>query len=182
MDEVKFEKEEKEFFNSQKVMQDADPYNVQARIEEEEEKKKVIHRVFPETHSEKMGQLAAALAKAQGSMINAIKNIQGYGYKYANLGAIIEIARKPLSDNELAVIQTHELVKGKTPSVVTHTTIMHSSGEWHKSSIELSIKHMPQLSPAQMIGVNCTYGRRYALQAMFLIAADEDTDAAIENK
>jgi len=88
----------------------------------------------------------------------------------------MDIARPALSKNEIAVIQTHELVKGKVPSAVTHTTVLHSSGEWHKSSIELPIKVMPQLNPAQNFGAVASYGRRYALQAVCLVAADEDTD------
>jgi len=90
---------------------------------------------------------------------------------------LIDIARKPLSDNDIAIIQTHEFVNGTKPSVVTHTTIAHSSNQWIKSSIELPINIMKQLSPAQMIGVNCTYGRRYALQSICLIASEEDNDA-----
>lgn len=137
-------------------------------------------RTFPESMSPTIGKLAEALANAQGEMTNGSKDKQGYGYKYMELGSIIDIARTSLSKNEIAIIQTHELVKGDTPTVVTHTTIAHSSGEWHKSSIELPIKVMTQLTPAQMIGVNCTYGRRYSLQAVCLIASEEDSDASVK--
>lgn len=134
-------------------------------------------RVFNESTSPSIGNLAGALAKAQGAMANGAKDKQGYGYKYMELGTLIDIARPQLAANGIAIIQTHELVKLDPPSVVTHTTLMHESGEWHKSSLELPIKIMPQLSAAQMIGVNCTYGRRYALQSVCLIASEEDTDA-----
>ena len=135
-------------------------------------------RVFNESMSENIGNLAGALAKAQGLMINGAKDKAGYGYNYLELSGVIDIARKPLSDNELAVHQSHELTRqGKTGSVVTHTTVMHSSGEWMKSSLELPIHVMKQLTMAQMIGVNCTYGRRYALQSLCLIAS-EDSDAS----
>ena len=138
-----------------------------------------VYRAFPEKWSENRGNIAGALAKAQGACKNAKKDKAGYNYNYATLDNLTDIIRKPMSDNELAVIQSHELIKGDNPSVVTHTTLVHSSGEWHTSSIELPIKEMSQLTPAQMIGVNCTYGRRYALQAMFLIAGEEDTDGTI---
>ena len=137
-----------------------------------------VYRVFGESMSENVGDLAGALAKAQGEMSNGAKGKQGYGYKYMELGALVDIARPALSKHEIAVLQTHELVKGTAPSVVTHTTVMHVSGQWHKSSLELPIKVMPQLSQAQMVGVNCTYGRRYALQAICLIAAEDDTDGS----
>jgi hypothetical protein len=146
-------------------------------VEPEEIQKPVEYRVFGESMSEEIGQLAGALAKAQGAMSNGAKDKQGYGYKYMELGALIDIARPALAANAISIIQSHELVKGKSPSVVTHTTVMHESGQWHKSSIELPIKVKQQLSQAQMIGVNCTYGRRYALQAICLIASEDDTDA-----
>ena len=137
-------------------------------------------RIFDEKMSPTLGKLAGALAKAQGAMINGTKDKQGYGYKYMELGTLIQIARPHLATNGIAIIQTHELIKTNPPAVVTHTTVMHESGEWHRSSIELPIKVMSQLTAAQMIGVNCTYGRRYALQAICLIASEEDTDACIK--
>ena len=139
-------------------------------------------RVFNESMSNTIGELAGALAKAQGAMENGTKGKQGYGYKYMELGALIEIARPELSKNGIAVHQSHELVKGKTPSVVTHTTVMHASGEWFKSSLELPIKMTANLSPSQAVGVNCTYGRRYALQSICLVASEEDTDASPKSK
>lgn len=145
---------------------------------EVEEVEEPIARIFNESMSENIGELAGALALAQGKMTNGAKAKQGYGYKYMELGILIDIARPCLAANGIAVIQTHELVKGANPTVVTHTTVMHSSNQWHKSSLELPIKVMPQLSAAQMVGVNCTYGRRYALQSICLIASEEDTDGA----
>lgn len=138
-----------------------------------------IPRKFEESRSDNIGELAGGLSKAQGAMSNGTKDKQGYGYKYMTLDALTDIIRPTLAANGLAIIQTHEFVKSvTTPSVVTHTTLMHESGQWFKSSIELPIKPMQQLSPAQIIGVNCTYGRRYALQALCLIAAEDDTDGS----
>ena len=138
----------------------------------------VVYRTFPESHSPTIGALGEALSKAQGVMSNGAKDKQGYGYKYMTLGNLMDIVRPALANNGLSIIQTHELIKGTTPSVVTYTTLLHSSGEWFKSAIELPIKPMAQLSPAQMIGINCTYGRRYAVQAIFFICSEEDTDAS----
>ena len=135
-------------------------------------------RFFSESMSDEIGELAGALAKAQGLMANGSKDKQGFGYKYMTLGNLTDIARPALSSNGIAILQTHELVKGEKPSVITYTTVMHSSGQWHKSALELPIKVMNQLSQAQMVGVNCTYGRRYALQAICMIAAEEDSDAS----
>lgn len=140
----------------------------------------ITPRIFGESMSEEIGELAGALALAQGAMMNGSKDKQGYGYKYMELGSLTDIARPALSKNGICIIQTHELIKGTCPAVITYTTVMHKSGQWHKSALELPIKVMPQLSQAQMIGVNCTYGRRYALQSICLVAAEEDNDATLK--
>ena len=128
------------------------------------------------------GAIAAALAKAQGEMTNGKKDVQGYGYKYMDLGSLIDVVRLPLSSNEIAVTQSHEFFRRviagsvKKPAVVTHTALIHSSGEYVETSIEIPIKEMSNLTEAQMVGVAATYGRRYVLQALCLVASEEDTD------
>jgi len=139
-------------------------------------------RFYGESMSETIGELAAALSKAQGGMSNGAKEKQGYGYKYMELGVLTDIIRPQIAANGLAVIQSHELNRGNNkPSVLVHTTLMHSSGEWHKSSLDIPIVFMKQLSQAQMMGVSMTYGRRYALQSLFMIASEEDTDGKLKN-
>lgn len=159
-------------------MSDSEPE--QEQNEPKEELISLPPRFFNEAMSDDIGELAGAMAAAQGAMSNGAKGKQGYGYKYMELGALIDIARPELAANNIAIMQSHELITSDVtgaPSVVTHTTVMHSSNQWFKSSIELPIKEMSNLSEAQMIGVNCTYGRRYALQSICLIASEEDTDA-----
>lgn len=137
---------------------------------------KTVARVFDIKMSHSIGNLAGSLAKAQGEMANGVKGKAGFNYKYMELGSLIDIARPALSKNEIAVYQSHEFISKAKPSVVTHTILMHSSGEWIQNSLELPITIMKQLTPAQMIGVVATYGRRYALQAVCLIASEDDTD------
>jgi hypothetical protein len=126
-------------------------------------------------HSESVKELAAALAKAQGSMTAAkmdsvnpfLKN------RYADLGSVIQAARKPLSDNGLAFTQ-HPAV---SESAVTVTTFLaHASGEWIESEITLPLDGSKGLSLAQSMGAIITYLRRYTLSAILGIYADEDTD------
>jgi hypothetical protein len=130
--------------------------------------------------SESIGELAAALAKAQGGMSNGPKDKDGYGYKYMTLGTLTDIVRPELASNELALIQSNQTVRYPTATtVVTYTILMHSSGQWIKTALELPTQKMKQLSGSQVIGVTSTYGRRYALQALCMICAEEDTDAAL---
>jgi len=134
--------------------------------------------------SDTIGDLAEALGTAQSAMSNGAKDKEGYGYSYMTLGGLTDIIRPELGKNGLAVIQTHSLDKSNPakPAVYVHTTLMHSSGEWIKNSIAIPIAVMKQLSVAQMMGVSMTYGRRYALQSVFMIASEDDTDASPKAK
>ena len=128
--------------------------------------------------SDEIGNLALAMSKAQGSMTAVSKDRSGYGYKFSDLASVLEVLRKPFADNELAIIQGHELLKGENPSVVTYSRIVHSSGEWTQSELEIPITAMKGLSPAQTVGVVSTYAKRYLIQAQAGLAS-EDTDAAL---
>jgi len=130
------------------------------------------------TFSDSIGNLALALSKAQGAMDNVAKGKQGYGYKYSDLASVHTTLREPFAKNELAIVQGHELLKGDNPSVVTYSRIIHSSGEWTESALEIPITAMKGLSPAQTVGVVSTYAKRYLIQAQAGLAS-EDTDASL---
>jgi hypothetical protein len=137
-------------------------------------------RKFTESMSDNIADLAFALCKVQAACSNGKKDTQGYGYEYMSLDQLTDIIRPHLLEAGLAVFQGHELNKGANPTVITHLTLMHASGQWYKSSLEIPIAVMKQLSAAQMIGVAATYGRRYQLQAAFMIAAETDSDGTIK--
>ena len=144
-------------------------------MEEEIVKKEV--RVINMQHSEELGQLALALSKAQGSFKSVDKNKEGYGYKYMDLPTLLEASRTGLSENELSVVQGHYTTKiDDKPYVGTDTMLIHSSGQWIKSTLEIPLPQMKQLSAAQLVGVVATYARRYLWQAIVGIASEEDTD------
>ena len=125
--------------------------------------------------SETIGKFALALSKAQGAMGAVGKGKQGYGYKYADLASVLDTLREPFANNELCIVQGHELIKGDNPSVITYSRIIHSSGEWTESALEIPITAMKGLSPAQTVGVVSTYAKRYLIQAQAGLAS-EDTD------
>ena len=133
----------------------------------------------PATQSPSIAALAAALAKAQGAMGNVKKdNVNPhFKSKYADLASVIDASRAPLAANGLAVVQlVSTLHEGGLVRVTTK--LLHSSGEWLESSCELPVDKRT----AQGIGSAVTYGRRYALQAMLGIAAeDDDGEAASAN-
>ena len=122
--------------------------------------------------SESIGQLAKALSLAQGQMQSARRTSENPYFKsrYADLAQIIDVARKPLGDNGLAVSQ---LVVPELEYAEIQTVLMHESGEWIASSIRLQ----PVKADPQGMGSAITYARRYAYAAILGIASEDDDDA-----
>jgi hypothetical protein len=117
-------------------------------------------------------EIAKALSKMQGQLKSVPKTQTNpfFKSKYADLDAIWEVCRKPLTDNGLSVVQSTYEQGAKT---FLETMILHSSGEWFKSDLDIRA----QKQDPQAIGSAITYARRYAMSAMIGISADEDDDA-----
>ena len=93
--------------------------------------------------SESIGAIAAALAKAQGELINPEKSLtatirspfpreENRTFRYASLSSGLEIVRKCLSHQEIAILQT--TVIDREASLIHLTTVLaHASGEWVSS-------------------------------------------------
>lgn len=115
-------------------------------------------------------KLFAALALAQGdiSAAEASQENTHFDYKYANLQNCLDACRKPLADNELAVIQLPTVIEG---GLVQVTTILgHSSGQ----SITQVMTMQPDKGGPQAVGSCITYLRRYMLCAMVGIGQQDD--------
>src|SRR6201995_1592849 len=93
--------------------------------------------------SESIGAIAAALAKAQGELINPEKSLvatipspfpreSDRSFRYASLASGLDIVRNTLSKYEIATIQTTTLEETKGLIVLT-TLLAHASGEWISS-------------------------------------------------
>lgn len=122
-------------------------------------------------HSPTLGQLAKALAKAQGAMQGAKKDALNphFKSKYADLASTWDACRKALSENGLCVVQTNRPMGREGVSVIT--TLIHSeSGEWMSGELFVPVSKQD----AQGFGSALTYGRRYALAAMVGVAAEDD--------
>lgn len=119
--------------------------------------------------SESIAALAAALAKAQAEMTHASKDSVNPHFKnrYADLAAVLEAVRAPLTKHGLSVTQ---LASSGEMGAVVETVLMHSSGEWISSVLSLPVSK----SDAQGFGSALTYARRYALAAICGIAQDDD--------
>lgn len=130
--------------------------------------------------SESINELAAALAIAQGQISNPKKNKKvrvttktgrGYEFAYADMTAVIDAIKGPLSANGLSYVQAFvEDANGKFRLV---TRLMHNSGQWLESVTPLFVEE----GASQAFGSASTFMKRYALSAMIGIAADDDDDA-----
>jgi len=82
--------------------------------------------------SETINELATALSVAQGELQDADKASEGYGYKYADLAQVLQIARPILSKHGLSVVQ---LPHNEDGGIALTTRLMHKSGEWLEETL-----------------------------------------------
>lgn len=121
--------------------------------------------------SESIGNLAAALALAQGEIKHAIKDSDNpfFKSKYADLGSVWDACREPLSKNKLSVSQ---LILYENGFSFLESLLLHSSGEWLSSKYPI----IPIDGKPQSLGSAITYARRYSLSSLVGIASEEDDD------
>jgi len=126
------------------------------------------------TRSDPINELATALAIAQGAIAGAVKGSKNphFGNRYADLAAIWDACRIPLSVNGLAVVQFPRLAHlGEDQWIVElETVLLHASGQWMADTLAVPLAKLD----AQAIGSALTYARRYALGAVAGVAPDED--------
>jgi hypothetical protein len=135
--------------------------------------------------SESVAALAAALAKAQARLVNPEKSLTATirtgrlgeterTFRYAPLSSGLEIVRKTLSENEIAVIQTTAIDQASRTLILT-TILAHSSGEWIAS--QWPVCTIAEIASPHRMGAALTYARRYALFTLVGIAGEDDMDA-----
>ena len=126
--------------------------------------------------SELVNEVAAALSKAQARIEGAIKDKTNPAFrqKYADLGAVWDAIREPLTANGLAVTQELGNSEGR---VSCSTTLWHASGQWMAfDAFALPVGKQD----SQGYGSAATYVRRYSLMAAAGIAPiDDDGQAAV---
>ena len=114
---------------------------------------------------------AEAFCKLQGSIRPAIKDATNPAFrsKYADLGAVWEAVRQPLTDNGFSIIQSTDF---DNSDVWLKTTVLHTSGEKMEGRYPLR----PTKNDPQGFGSALTYAKRYSIAAMLGVVADEDDD------
>lgn len=121
--------------------------------------------------SESIKNLAKALLTAQTQMGGASKSANNpfFKSKYADLPTVMEVVKQPLNDAGIVVLQPALWRDGKNFIV---TTLVHAdSGEFMASETEVVC--VKQNDP-QSFGAAQTYARRFGLQSMLFIPAEDD--------
>ena len=126
--------------------------------------------------SEHINELAAALSELQGEITDAYKGREGYGYRYADLNAVLEVARPLLNKYKLAICQ---MPCNSDDKIALESVIMHASGQWMSSTLAFKLPEpvaggKKKNSDAQDAGSLVTYMRRYSLTAMLGITQTDD--------
>lgn len=119
----------------------------------------------------------AAMAKAQSKIEGAAKDKTNPAFKskYADLSAVWDACREPLTSNGIAVLQFPDY-DPESKCVLLETIITHTDG--FDKSFRLSVP--VSKIDAQGIGSAITYARKYALMAAVGIAPeDDDGNAAV---
>lgn len=117
-----------------------------------------------------MKQIAVAFLKAQSEMSAPKKDNSNpfFKSKYADLNSVLEAVMKPLQDNKIAVLQPTVTVEGKN---YVKTILLHESGETLESFTEILYA---KANDAQGQGSGITYARRYGLQSLCGVGAEDD--------
>lgn len=122
------------------------------------------------TSSPTITKISAALVKAQSAMSNAKKDAVNPFFKknYADLNAVREAVLPALNENGISVIQPTCVVDGVD---YVETILLHESGEFISSLTRVVVD---KANDAQRHGSGLSYARRYALQSITNIGAEDD--------
>jgi len=117
-----------------------------------------------------MENIIKALLKAQKEMGNAIKGANNpfFHSKYADLNSVREAVMPLLNENGIIALQPMVTVDG---SEYIKTILLHESGETMESFTKILCKSQ---NDPQAYGSGVTYARRYGLQSLLCIGAEDD--------
>lgn len=117
-----------------------------------------------------MKQIAAALVKAQMEMDTATKGSKNPFFKstYADLNSVREACMPALNKHGIVVLQPTVHIDGKN---FVKTVLLHESGETIEGLTEIIYN---KVNDAQAQGSGITYARRYGLQSLCNVGAEDD--------
>lgn len=121
--------------------------------------------------SESIVKISTALLKAQKLMGAATKGASNpfFRSKYADYGSVLEACKDHLNDNGVLILQPH--YTGDKGTFVVTKLVHAESGEWVSSETEVVVAKQ---SDPQAFGSALTYSRRYSLQSLLALPAEDD--------
>jgi len=125
--------------------------------------------------SDSIKEISVALHKAQAKIKAALKDATNphFKSKYADLSSVVDAVKAPLLEAGIVFLQG---VEDAENGVAVETMLLHTSGEWLSSTLKIPATKQD----AQGYGSAITYGRRYGLQSMCGVPAeDDDGNAAV---
>lgn len=128
--------------------------------------------------SDSIVKIGAALLKAQKLMGGAAKGASNpfFKSKYADYGAVLEACKSELNDNGVVILQPLVTIEGRN---YVETTLVHESGEWLSSEVEIICSKQ---NDPQAFGSAITYARRYGLQSLVALPAEDDDGESAMNR
>jgi len=119
--------------------------------------------------SESVTEIAKALIQAQKKIGAAKKGAVNpfFKSKYADLGSVLEACKDALNDNGIVILQPVSFSEDKT---FVKTVLIHESGEYISSTMQLIYSK----NDMQQAGSAITYARRYTLQSLISLPAEDD--------
>lgn len=122
--------------------------------------------------SEQLGDLATALALAQGDISDAIKDSRNphFNSVFASLESVLKEIRPVFSTYGLCIIQAP---RSDELGHYLDTRILHKSGQWIEETVRLTLFK----ADMQGLGSAITYARRYSAGAFAGIGSETDDDA-----
>jgi hypothetical protein len=126
--------------------------------------------LLPES-SEKCETILVQLMKAKAEMGTSVKKDATNPFhksKYASLGAHLDLCEPVLVKHGLLMLPTGNIINNQ--HVLVATLHHPESGQWLKTYLPL---HNPK-GDSQGVGASLTYMRRYAINSMFSLNAEDD--------
>lgn len=101
-----------------------------------------------------------------------------FNSKYADLGDIRKAIKIPLGKHGLAITQFPvSSCENGIPMIGVTARLVHVSGEWMEETALLPVDvGEGKVSPAQKAGITITYLRRYAINSILNLFAEDDND------
>ena len=122
-----------------------------------------------------MKDIYKAIASLQQEVPVILKDVQGFGYKYADLPAIFQTINPLMKKHGMGFYQAVNDNKIKT--VIFHI----ESGETIESETPIPVGvQLKGMNDFQVLGSAISYIKRYAISSILGLVTDKDTDASGE--